>query len=377
MMTKQKHMLQVEGWRGISHSYALVNQFQLLKWNQSDEVLVGHKDTPFLMPHWSATNNSSGFSPQDLEIINASTQVEPQAIYKIFAPFELKAHPKLRTVTFGVTEFGFANGSFTPEQVHEYQQSGGIIHTPSQWSKSRMVANGINENLIHVVPHGADENYFNKLPQELVEQQRATLGYREDDVILLNIGTYLWNKGLDILINAFSKARKKNKNLKLLLKDQSSTYNISSNEFIKKILIENNDIEAINEGAIKILSGNLNLHQLNLIYNVSDYYVTPYRAEGFNLPALEAAVTGTKVISTKGGATDDFLHGFSHISLQGMLYENKKLSDKLVVNAYIEPDLGFFINVLSDCNRVEKGYYTERLFGWSDSCRSLNHLLFG
>ena len=54
----------------------------------------------------------------------------------------------------------------------------------------------------------------------------------------------------------------------MLLKDQASTYNISSNDFIKKILVENNDIEAINEGAIKIFSGNLNLHQLNSIYNV-------------------------------------------------------------------------------------------------------------
>lgn len=369
-------MLQVEGWRGISHSYALVNQFQLLQWRQSDDVLVEHKDIPFLMPHWSAINNSSGFNLQDLAIINASTRVEPQAIYKISAPFELKAHSKLRTVTFGVTEFGFSNGSFTPDQVQEYQQSGGLIHTPSQWSKFRMVANGINENLIHVVPHGADENYFKKLPQELVEQQRATLGYKDDDVILLNIGTYLWNKGLDILIKAFSEARKKNKNLKLLLKDQASTYNISSEEFIKKTLIDNNDIEAINEGVIKIFSGNLNLHQLNSLYNISDYYVTPYRAEGFNLPALEAAVTGTTVIATKGGATDDFLDSFDHIDLPGILHENMKLNDNLLVNAYIEPDMDFFINILSGCERMEKKDSAKRAFGWSESCSSLNDLLF-
>mgnify|MGYP000978740458 CR=1 FL=1 len=45
------------------------------------------------------------------------------------------------------------------------------------------------------------------------------------------------------------------KKLKLLIKDQASTYNISSNEFIQKTLIELGDIEAINEGAIKTKKG--------------------------------------------------------------------------------------------------------------------------
>jgi len=369
-------MLQVEGWRGISHSYALVNQFQMLHWSQSDDVLVEHKDVPFFMPHWSVTNNSAGFNSQDLATINASNVYEPQAIYKIYAPFELKAHPKLHTVTFGVTEFGFSNGAFTPYELQQYQEAGGLIHTPSQWSKLRMVANGINENLIHVVPHGADENYFNQLPQHIVEQQREALGYVEDDIILLNIGSHLWNKGLDILIKSFSVARKNNKKLKLLIKDQASTYNISSNEFIQKTLIELGDIEAINEGAIKVLSGNLSLHQLNLIYNLSDYYVTPYRAEGFNLPALEAAVVGTTVIATKGGATDDFLDSFHHIELLGSLYENQKLNEKLVINSYIEPDLDCLISILSVVERAKKINFSKNFYSWSRSCASLNNILF-
>jgi glycosyltransferase involved in cell wall biosynthesis len=35
--------------------------------------------------------------------------------------------------------------------------------------------------------------------------------------------------------------------------------------------------------------------------------VSPYRAEGFNLPVLEAAACGLPVICTRGGATDDFV----------------------------------------------------------------------
>ena len=35
--------------------------------------------------------------------------------------------------------------------------------------------------------------------------------------------------------------------------------------------------------------------------------MSPYRAEGFNLPVLEAAACGIPIICTQGGPTDDFV----------------------------------------------------------------------
>jgi glycosyltransferase involved in cell wall biosynthesis len=43
------------------------------------------------------------------------------------------------------------------------------------------------------------------------------------------------------------------------------------------------------------------------LYHLADCYVAPYLAEGFNLPALEAAASGLHVICTAGGPTDDFV----------------------------------------------------------------------
>lgn len=43
-----------------------------------------------------------------------------------------------------------------------------------------------------------------------------------------------------------------------------------------------------------------------MLYNACDLYVSPYRAEGFNLPPLEAAACGLPILVTKGGATDDY-----------------------------------------------------------------------
>jgi glycosyltransferase involved in cell wall biosynthesis len=56
-----------------------------------------------------------------------------------------------------------------------------------------------------------------------------------------------------------------------------------------------------------VISQNLNLNQLNGLYNAADCYVSPYRAEGFNLTPLEAAAAGTPIIVTKGGSTDDYV----------------------------------------------------------------------
>lgn len=370
-------MLQVEGWRGISHSYALVNQFQLLQWNISENVLVRHVDTPFLMPHWSSTNNSAGFNPQDLETINSSHDLKPQAVYKIFAPFELKAHKSLPTLTFGVTEFGFSIDAFKYDDLVSYKAMGGKIHTPSNWSKARMVANGIDESIIHVIPHAADSNYFYTLPPAVKEEQRKVLGYHQDDVVLLNVGSHLWNKGLDVMIKAFSVARKSNKNLKLLLKDQRSTYLMNSEDFVKQMLAEVNDLEALHDGSIRILMGHLNLSQLNSAYNVADYYISAYRAEGFNLPALEAAAAGTPVIATAGGATDDFLFDACHLKVNGKLYENAPLKEDLPVNAYVEPDLENLIELLKNCSRKTGPMVPVNFSTWEEVSSSLVNVLKG
>ena len=270
-----------------------------------------------------------------------------------------------------MTEFGFSNDAFTQGDVVAYRNAGGKIHTPSAWSKNRLVANGIDESSVHVIPHAADSNYFYPLPQASIEEQRKVLGYNQDDVVLLNVGSHLWNKGLDVLIKAFSVARKTNKNLKLLLKDQRSTYLMSSDDFVKNTLAEVGDLNALSDGSIQIMMGHLNLSQLNSAYNVADYYLTPYRAEGFNLPALEAAATGTKVIATEGGATDDFLIDPCHLKVRGRFTENAKLKDDLPINAYIEPDIDHLIELLERCRPKTGPVLPGHLPCWSDVSASL------
>jgi glycosyltransferase involved in cell wall biosynthesis len=344
----EKLAITVEGWRGISHSYALVNQFQLLHWHKSNLVSINHIDMPFVMAHWAKGENPAGFHSDDMNIINGiSETIQPEAIYRIFAPFGLDTPIELPTITFAVTELGLNDTNYNQESVDRYAARGGKIHTPSSWSKNRLIASGMPEEIIHVIPHAADTNYFFQMDAEVIAKNREAIGYHPEDVILLNVGTHFWNKGLDVLITAFAKARQKNKHLKLLLKDQRSTYLMNSESYVQQTLsnIGINDAETLD--AIRMLSGHLDLTQLNALYNIADAYVTPYRAEGFNLPALEAQTCGTPVIATAGGATDDFLSGEQYIAVNGILHENENLKDDLTKNAYIEPDLNNLVEIFN------------------------------
>jgi len=373
MSTQSKPIsLRVEGWRAVSHSYALVNQFQILAFQKLGLASVQHVDMPFIMAHWGAGQNSAGFNDADQNLLaDLSNPVMAQAVYRIFAPMELVAHASLPTVTFVVTEFGLATDRYPLGFADEYASRGGKIHTPSQWSKQRLLRNGVPESIIHVVPHAADEEYFYPLDAQSIALNRQNMGLDEDDVVLLNVGTHHWNKGLDVLIKSFALARQHNKRLKLVLKDQRSTYLMDSESYVRQILNEMGLSDADLMPSIRLISGHLNLAQLNLLYNAADAYVTPYRAEGFNLPALEAQSCGTPVVATRGGATDDFLNGEYYHPIEGVLMENATLKEHLTINAYVEPSSEQLVSVLSQLGRKKPMTHSQQRLNWADVCSQL------
>ncbi|CAK0749748.1 hypothetical protein CCP3SC1_180027 [Gammaproteobacteria bacterium] len=183
------------------------------------------------------------------------------------------------------------------------------------------------------------------MTEEQRASQRQAFGIRADEVLLLNVGVTTWNKGLDVLLKAFGSARQVRKDLRLILKDQRSIYNVNGESFIISTLASchllNDDI--IN--AITIIPKNISLAQLRSLYGMADYYVSPYRAEGFNLPVIEAMACGTQVIVTKGGATDEFTVPYLTTTVPGVKFE-KALVRGIVADAYIEPDLDAFTKIL-------------------------------
>ena len=353
MQENPKRSLLVQGWTGINHSYAMVNQYQMIELMKDSTLKLFAQEMSLYDQRWSKEKNGSGFSDAEsalLANVSAYAGESVDAIYRIHTPNTLE-NSRAKVITFLVTEFGLDERNFTPAaDIKSYCDNGNLIATPSNWSRDRICNFGFRAESVFVVPHGVDPKKFSPLSESERLAARNALGYQEDDVVFLNVGAPIWNKGMDLVIQAFFAARKTNKNIRLLIKDQQALYGLSAIGMIKTLLSEGK-IELDNESveSIRVLPQTLTIEQLRSLYNVADYYLSPYRAEGFNLPVIEAIACGTKVIVTEGGATDDFCDGNTSIKIPSRPRNNELISGTRV-GAYLDPDLDALVQIVRQCS---------------------------
>lgn len=307
--------LLIEGWRGVNHSFALVNQCQILELLKVDGLRLFHRDLPFAMAHWNAKNLDAGFSAQDRRRIEALAEPDAEAaraidvVYRITSPFRVDPARDIPTVTFMVTEMGLSERSFEPgcSQSDFFTRGDNLIVTPTRWSRDRLVEHGFDAGKLRIIPHGVRSDTFYPLSAAERAASRAGLGIQPGEVVFLNLGAALWNKGVDALLLAFARLRQRHAHLKLILKDQRGLYGMSVDQTIQQLSASHPALFTTTTlAAVQVVPGNLSQAQLRLMYGVADCYVSPYRAEGFNLPVLEAIACGTPAVVTDGGATDDF-----------------------------------------------------------------------
>ena len=110
-----------------------------------------------------------------------------------------------------------------------------FIHTPSNWSKEGFLKAGFREDQILVIPHGVEINTFKLISEDEKRKIRENYKIKADDFVLTNIGAMTQNKGVEDLIAAYGVLKKKNKNLKLVLKDQSNLYDRNAYNPIKNM----------------------------------------------------------------------------------------------------------------------------------------------
>ena len=307
--------LLVEGWRGVSHSFAMVNQHQLLALRRLGGVALHHHDMPFFMPHWNKLDTGAGFAPEQtafIENLPPLDAAQADTVYRICAPLQPPEKRARRTVTFAVTEFGLTDRSFTDLAVplRAYTDGGNLVVTPSRWSRDRLIDRGFAEPGVRVVRHGVDRDLYSPMAAAERQANRKAIGIADDETVFLNVGLPAWNKGIDLLVHAFAIARRAQPRCRLILKDAQKLYGLGAEQVLRDLAAQQPSLVTADViGAISVVGGNMSLAELRLLFGVADCYVSPYRAEGFNLPVLEALACGTPVIVSSGGATDDFCHG--------------------------------------------------------------------
>lgn len=372
----------IEGWRGINHSYSLVNQWQILELLKSNELYF--KDIPFISEKWNSKINYSGLLRESENIIKKipapSKNQEHDITYRISCPFNFDNDFNSKIlVVFGTCEYKFLEKANyknnVPERLKDNESF--FIHAPSNWSKDGFINSGFDKKQIIVVEHGVDIKTFNILPDEAKENARKKYKINLEDCVLTNIGAMTKNKGVEFLVAAYGILKKKNKNLKLILKDQSNLYDIGTNHLFEKISNSelNKKYKIINDEMMRdilIISKNLSLMEIKELYSITDCYVSPYLAEGFNLTPLEAASCGTQIIVTKGGSTDDYFDDCMGYQIES--------SEKKFNNSYLlEPKLDSLVSILrekiinkSDSLRKIRANYIHENYSWSKISNKLN-----
>ncbi len=302
----------IEGWSGINHSYSLTCVNKLLEFVKLP-VDLKFREISYANNSWNYSNNSSGFSDKKIKKILSIDSPESgelfDIIYRLSYPFNFKKGNSKKLYVFATSEFQNINNMFVNEIPANFSKRDDLkIITSSKWSKIGFVESGFNTKQVEIVPLGVDFNNFYPISLEHKNEIKKKLKFKNEDFIISNIGSMSSNKGIDYLIVAFAVLKKKYKNLKLILKDQSNLYGTTGKDIFLKTKKGRNghllDNEVEND--ITFISKNMTISLLNDLYNISDCYVSPYRAEAFNLCPLEAAATGTPIIVTEGGSTDDY-----------------------------------------------------------------------
>ena len=329
----------VEGWFNIPHSYAIVNNFQLIHLLKNyPETTVYIKEREYFKKEWNDKKKLIYTESYNNTIKNFKqwNGEEVDIVYRITYPYDIHVTRQLLSTPicvyftaefknidknyFDVSQLpGMTSQSITDDYIKMYIESHKNLYftSPSKWSEDSLAQYGIpsGDKRHQVITGGVDTSiFFNDKRNK--KSIREFYGLRDTDIVFLNIGAMTRNKGiLEILvtINALVN-RAKMSTVKLLLKGTDDLY--QSQQFIvsyfqelqKGGFITKDEVKNLVDNHIVFIQQTLGYSRMNDIYNACDIYLSPYTAEGFNLPVLEAIATGMKVIVSKGGSTDFFVN---------------------------------------------------------------------
>jgi glycosyltransferase involved in cell wall biosynthesis len=293
----------VEAYRRYPHSYALVAQAHCLSLLRREGFDLRFRDLP-ARASWQSGRGILGADEERLlgAIPGPDEQFAPDVTLRYAVDFEPPRYG--RKFSFATPEYrvlpprliaGIKSAAAIPETVH--------MLTPSLWTAEAFRRFGFGPERLHVVPHGVDPGVLH--PSETRRLAARTAYQLDNRFVFLSIGAMTGNKGIDILLRAFARVVQTAGDAHLVLKGADAVYR--SKDMLSQTLatLSAADLRAI-EGRWTYLGDTLSARAMADLMRAADCYVSPYLAEGFNMPVLEAAACGAAVICTAGGPTDEF-----------------------------------------------------------------------
>ena len=182
-----------------------------------------------------------------------------------------------------------------------------LILVTSSWVKEVYIRDGINADIIEVLPVGCDTDAFHPMDKTdpKVMAVRQSLGISPDDMMILTVGGDAASKGALEVMQALAINNPKAPAWKYVCKvwpqDRTEIQNASDHKLANQLGISQNIINVMNR-----LSRNF----MPYLINACDIYAAPSRLEGFGMPQVEAGACEKPVIGIKAmGMLDTLVHG--------------------------------------------------------------------
>jgi len=204
-------------------------------------------------------------------------------------------HPTVVTVHSATVLIRRHPSWLIPIIITNYHLADRIIAV-SNFVKDMMLKYGADSSKISVISNGVNTDIF-KPGATLMA--RSSLGLPRHRFTVLFTGSLTHHKGVDILMQAFSKIAEK-LNAHLIFVGTGPEYN-----YLKQLAAE------MNISARITFAGHVPFTDMPLWYQASDVFVLPSRSEGLSVSILEAMASGKPVITTSPdiGEHDAVLHG--------------------------------------------------------------------
>ncbi len=333
MENKDKIKILFSGWFEIPHSYGIILCFQIVhlykKYKKEIDFYI--EEMPYFRQEW----NNSRKLVYDSESNNIIRNLKKwngekvDLIYSITYPYNINMSydnmsgniiPKcvFYTSEFATLDKNYfsLNGQIDDNILrnHFIKHPELYMTSPSVWSSKGMEKYGLQKEKNRIITHGVDTNIF-KYDLTSRDTIRKFYGVKEDEILLINIGSMTKNKGmlfilqsLNLLVNKLNL-----KHYKLLLKGTADLYN--SKMFLEIYFEELQQMGVMNKTDMQILLANhiiftdktLSYKKINDLFNAADLYLSPYLAEGFNLTCLEALSANLPVMVPMTGSTKEYI----------------------------------------------------------------------
>lgn len=188
---------------------------------------------------------------------------------------------------------------------------------PSNYVRQVYIDSGIPAERVFVVPNGYNPEKFHPgvKPYKLKTKKKFKF---------LFLGGTIYRKGIDVLIEAYTKTFSKMDEVCLVIKDMCGDSFYKGQTYKEQI---SKAMRRYNAPEIEYIDEILSEQDLVGLYTACDVLVHPYRGEGFGLPILEAMACGLPVIVTRGGACLDFCNEDNSLFVDAY---KKPLPDKKV-----------------------------------------------